>query len=528
MVCCLVPACRLPARFVEGCSSCTEQVCLPVFAAVCNTSPALLGAGRGRLASWRSATTPCLHFAAEPGELGHLHASPPCQTLSTSNNKATIDRILADLFPALRVVRGLGTPFWACAYVHISSSSCAVRGSSRRSNRSSGSDSKPSRDWRGRPHRFDVHVCFAVLELLKNGMPSPSTQERSLLRLCGISGQRPSQLRRCHRQGTTICSSRLHKHGPLVASVSMLASLAVNAGCLRPLLCSSCILRRVAFPCGRGCSSQRSCWHLNTRCAGISRCNEAGHVQGCAFLSLLCNCGPWLPAAICFEPTFPLQMDWRIMAAASYGAANNRQARCATWRSMAFRAWGPTARTYAEMPTRMLPLEKPVICWLHLNIALTSVRQVLNSLCLPAAFHPVQRCWLLAALDGYELPQPPEPRYHISSPHQTAGQCCLLSDRAGRSRKFPWNSLADGLSPPELCLIKACSGECHCAYANRTKPVGTLTSACLPLPAVKIKSDWCLKGALRDGGWLSLHLEGDVSTRFRVGQFLPSGRSGQR
>ncbi|KAL4457405.1 hypothetical protein ABPG75_012270 [Micractinium tetrahymenae] len=77
------------------------------------------------------------------------------------------------------------------------------------------------------------------------------------------------------------------------------------------------------------------------------------------------------------------QMDWRILAAASYGAPNNRQ-----------------------------------------------------------------RCWLLAALDGYELPQPPKPRYYIKSGHQTA---------------------------------------------------------------VRTKSDWCLEQALGSGCWLSLHVEGNAS-----------------
>lgn len=102
-----------------------------------------------------------------------------------------------------------------------------------------------------------------------------------------------------------------------------------------------------------------------------------------------CSAEPPLPR----PPPATAQVDWRVLPAGAYGAANPRfvSAACVVRADTA--AGGPNAgRCNGEPATAMIPSP-----------------QRARALCPPHS----QRCWLLAARSGYELPQPPQPRYYV-------------------------------------------------------------------------------------------------------------------
>lgn len=91
-----------------------------------------------------------------------------------------------------------------------------------------------------------------------------------------------------------------------------------------------------------------------------------------------------------------LQQEWSIQSAASYGAANNRQvllecsAGCAAFSGV------------------LNCMHCPRVCNPHLKLG-----------------HPfpfMQRCWGMFVQDGYELPQPPEPRYRVTCNRMSASE----------------------------------------------------------------------------------------------------------
>lgn len=104
----------------------------------------------------------------------------------------------------------------------------------------------------------------------------------------------------------------------------------------------------------------------------------------------------------------------------------------------------------------------------------------------------LQRCWLLAAKHGYELPQPPQPRYCLDTPGSTCcAWCgCTPSRHCCRGLTLENVSMAvQHLTPPDSlpCLI-------------RRLP----TPADIPLPA----PDACVEAALGAGGWRCLEVVG--------------------
>lgn len=140
------------------------------------------------------------------------------------------------------------------------------------------------------------------------------------------------------------------------------------------------------------------------------------------------------------------QVDVRFLQAAAYGAANMRMVRCwpavvwvglraakggCGWGAVGAAACGAAhmaAAGFAAWVRPAAPLAVHVsvmpggtsLCWpdpadlVALPRPLLCPAPVLTLAATPPPRHPAprQRCWVLAADKGYELPQPPAPRYH--------------------------------------------------------------------------------------------------------------------
>ena len=147
--------------------------------------------------------------------------------------------------------------------------------------------------------------------------------------------------------------------------------------------------------------------------------------------------GPPHPKAPLPAFWFWVQVDWRLLPAGAYGAGNTRfVSGCGSVGTLstprAGNCWWHASHegaTQAHAAARPRAVALPASCADPSDFP----PFILPALCL-------QRCWMLAAKTGFELPQPPQPKYYVEIRQgglTLAAYCCLVHSAGKYSAYWP-------------------------------------------------------------------------------------------